>query len=83
MGPPAVVSLPAWRWDSTSTGDTGSLDPLDQRRCQEAGSEPSRAGAGPMDPIVHLRGWSDGGAPALPWLLGPGSCLLAGTCKGF
>lgn len=31
-GAPAVVSLPAWRWDSTSAGDAGSLDPLDQRR---------------------------------------------------
>lgn len=62
-GAPAAISLPAWHWDSTSMGDAGSLDPLDQRRRQEAGSEPGRAGAGPMDPIIHLRGWGDGGAP--------------------
>ena len=31
-GAPVAVSLPAWRWGSTSKGDTGSLDPLDQKR---------------------------------------------------
>lgn len=66
---PAAVSLPAGRCDSTSMGDRGSLDPLDQRRRQEAGSELGRVGTSPTSGAGLMGGnWDRALSPVLdPW----------------
>lgn len=68
-GAPAAVSLPAGRCDSTSMGDRGSLDPLDQRRRQEAGSELGRVGTSPTSGAGLMGGnWDRALSPVLdPW----------------